>query len=103
VLGELGDDKLLGGPGNEDEVGGGLGIDILNGGPGNGDIVHGDYGYDRMSGGPGSGDIASFATDVAAGRGGGVWASLKAHKAFGDGHDRLFGFEDLEGSAFRTP
>ncbi len=102
VLGELGDDKLLGGPGNGDEVGGGLGIDIVNGGPGNDDLVHGDYGYDRMSGGAGSGDIASFATDVGAGLrgGGGVWASLRAHRAFGDGHDRLFGFESIEGSAF---
>ncbi len=100
VLGDLGDDRLLGGPGSGDEVGGGLGIDVLNGGPGNDDIVHGDYGYDRMSGGAGSGDIASFATDIAAGRGGGVWASLRAHRAYGDGHDRLFGFESLEGSAF---
>ena len=100
VLGDLGDDRLLGGPGNGDEVGGGLGIDVLNGGPGNEDLVHGDYGYDRMSGGAGSGDVASFATDVAAGRGGGVWASLRAHRAYGDGHDRLFGFESLEGSAF---
>jgi Ca2+-binding RTX toxin-like protein len=100
VLGDLGDDKVLGGPGNGDEVGGGLGIDVLNGGPGNGDLVHGDYGYDRMSGGAGSGDVASFATDVAAGRGGGVWASLRDHRAYGDGHDRLFGFESLEGSAF---
>ena len=101
VLGELGDDKVLGGAGNEDEVSGGLGIDIVNGGPGNGDIVHGDYGYDRMYGGPGSGDVASFATDVAGRGGSGVWASLKAHKALGDGHDKLFGFESLEGSAFK--
>jgi hypothetical protein len=101
VLGELGDDKVLGGPGNGDEVAGGLGIDIVNGGPGNEDIVHGDYGYDRMSGGAGKGDIASFATDVGAPDGnGGVWASLRAHKAFGDGHDKLFGFESIEGSAF---
>ncbi len=101
VLGELGDDKVLGGAGSGDEVGGGLGIDIVNGGPGNDDLVHGDYGYDRMSGGAGSGDIASFATDVGAPHGNaGVWASLAAHKAFGDGHDKLFGFEDIEGSAF---
>jgi Ca2+-binding RTX toxin-like protein len=100
VIGDLGDDKVLGGPGNEDEVGGNLGIDILNGGPGDRDLVHGDYGFDRMSGGAGRGDVVSFATDVAAGRGGGVWASLAAHKAFGDGHDRLFGFEAVEGSAF---
>ncbi len=101
VLGELGDDTVLGGSGNEDEVSGGLGIDFVNGGPGNDDVVHGDYGYDQMYGGSGSGDIASFATDVG-GRGGvGVWASLRAHRAFGDGHDKLFGFEGLEGSAFR--
>lgn len=101
VLGELGDDKVLGGAGNGDEVGGGLGIDIVNGGPGNDDLVHGDYGYDRMSGGAGSGDIASFATDVGAPHGNaGVWVSLPKHRAFGDGHDKLFGFEDIEGSAF---
>jgi Ca2+-binding RTX toxin-like protein len=101
VHGDLGDDKVMGGPGNGDEVAGELGIDIVNGGPGNGDIVHGDYGYDRMSGGAGKEDIASFATAVAGGRGSGVWASLKAHKAFGDGHDKLFEFEGIEGSAFR--
>jgi Ca2+-binding RTX toxin-like protein len=101
VYGDLGDDKLTGGPGNGDEVAGGLGIDTLNGGPGNFDVVHGDYGYDRMDGGPGVGDIASFATAVAGGKGTGVWASLRAHRARGDGHDRLFRFESLEGSAFR--
>jgi RTX calcium-binding nonapeptide repeat (4 copies) len=102
VYGDLGDDKVTGGPGNYDEVSGGLGIDTLSGGPGNFDLVHGDYGYDRMDGGPGAGDIASFATDVGAGRrgGGGVWVSLAAHKAYGDGHDRLFRFESIEGSAF---
>ncbi|HEY2333873.1 MAG TPA: calcium-binding protein [Solirubrobacterales bacterium] len=100
VYGDLGDDKLLGGSGNYDEVAGGLGIDTLNGGPGDFDFVHGDYGYDRMDGGPGKGDIASFATDVGAGRDGGVKASLATHRARGDGHDRLFRFESLEGSAF---
>jgi Ca2+-binding RTX toxin-like protein len=101
VNGNLGDDKILGGPGSRDEVAGDLGIDIVNGGPGKEDLVHGDYGYDRMSGGAGKGDIASFATARAGGKGSGVWASLRAHKAFGDGHDKLFGFESLEGSAFR--
>lgn len=101
VSGTLGDDKILGGPGDRDEVAGDLGIDIVNGGPGDEDLVHGDYGYDRMSGGAGKGDIASFATARAGGKGSGVWASLEAHKAFGDGHDKLFGFESLEGSAFR--
>ncbi len=100
VYGDLGDDKLTGGPGNGDEVAGGLGIDTLNGGPGNFDFVHGDYGYDRMDGGPGKGDIASFATDVGAGRDGGVKVNLAKHRARGDGHDRLFRFESLEGSAF---
>jgi Ca2+-binding RTX toxin-like protein len=100
VIGDLGDDKLLGGPGNGDEVAGSLGIDTLNGGPGNFDIVHGDYGYDRMDGGSGEGDIASFATDVGAGRDGGVKASLAKHMARGDGHDSLFRFESIEGSAF---
>ena len=100
VIGDLGDDKLTGGPGNGDEVAGSLGIDTLNGGPGNFDFVHGDYGYDRMDGGPGKGDIASFATDVGAGRSGGVDVSLAKHRAKGDGHDRLFRFESLEGSAF---
>ncbi|HMJ72797.1 MAG TPA: calcium-binding protein [Solirubrobacterales bacterium] len=101
VVGDLGDDKIMGGTGNADEVAGSLGIDTLNGGPGESDLVHGDYGYDRMDGGPGGGDIASFATKVAGGKGDGVWASLRAHKARGDGHDRLFRFEDIEGSAFR--
>jgi Ca2+-binding RTX toxin-like protein len=101
VNGDLGDDKILGGAGDNDEVAGDLGIDVVNGGPGNEDLVHGDYGYDRMSGGAGKGDIASFATARAGGKGSGVWASLKRHKAFGDGHDKLFGFESLEGSAFR--
>jgi Ca2+-binding RTX toxin-like protein len=101
VNGNLGDDKILGGGGARDEVAGDLGIDIVNGGPGEEDLVHGDYGYDRMSGGAGRGDIASFATARAGGKGSGVWVSLKAHRAFGDGHDKLFGFESLEGSAFR--
>ncbi len=101
VSGDLGDDKALGGPGRFDDVGGDLGIDIVNGGPGNEDLVHGDYGYDRMSGGAGKRDIASFATAVAGGKGDGVWASLAKHRARGDGHDKLFGFESLEGSAFR--
>ena len=101
VVGDLGDDKLLGGSGDHDEVAGSLGIDTINGGPGDFDLVHGDYGYDRMDGGPGKGDIASFATDVGAGRdGGGVKVELARHRARGDGHDRLYRFEDLEGSAF---
>jgi Ca2+-binding RTX toxin-like protein len=101
VNGNLGDDKILGGAGGRDEVAGDLGIDIVNGGAGDEDLVHGDYGYDRMSGGAGRGDIASFATARAGGKGSGVWASLRRHKAYGDGHDKLFGFESLEGSAFR--
>ena len=101
VYGDLGDDKVMGGAGNGDEVAGDLGIDIVNGGPGDEDLVHGDYGYDRMSGGAGKGDIASFATAIAGGKGDGVWASLAAHRARGDGRDKLFGFESLEGSAFR--
>jgi Ca2+-binding RTX toxin-like protein len=101
AIGDLGDDKVLGGAGAGDEAAGDLGIDIVNGGPGNEDLVHGDYGYDRMSGGAGKGDIASFATDVAGGKGAGVWASLAKHRAIGDGHDKIFGFESIEGSAFR--
>jgi Ca2+-binding RTX toxin-like protein len=100
VIGDLGDDRLMGGPGDGDEVAGSLGIDTINGGPGDFDFVHGDYGYDRMDGGPGKGDIASFATDVRAGRDGGVKASLARHRARGDGHDRLFRVESLEGSPF---
>jgi Ca2+-binding RTX toxin-like protein len=100
VIGDLGDDTALGGAGADDEVAGSLGIDTLSGGPGDFDLVHGDYGYDRMDGGSGGGDIASFATDVGAGRDGGVKVSLADHRARGDGHDRLFRFESLEGSAF---
>jgi Ca2+-binding RTX toxin-like protein len=102
LYGDFGDDKVAGGPGKRDEVSGGLGIDTVSGGPGNEDLVHGDYGYDRMDGGPGKGDVASFATAVGGkGRDHGVWASLTAHRARGDGHDRLFRFESIEGSAFR--
>jgi len=101
VIGDLGDDRVMGGAGDGDEAAGSLGIDTVSGGPGDFDYVHGDYGYDRMDGGPGRGDVASFATDVAAGRdGGGVKVNLAKHKARGDGHDRLYRFEDLEGSAF---
>jgi Ca2+-binding RTX toxin-like protein len=100
VFGDLGDDHVSGGPGNRDEVSGGLGIDTVNGGPGDEDIVRGDYGYDRMDGGPGKSDIASFSTAVAGRKGSGVWVDLAKHKAFGDGHDRLFRFESIEGSAF---
>ena len=100
VFGDLGDDHVGGGPGDQDEVSGGLGIDTVNGGPGNEDLVRGDYGYDRMDGGPGQGDIASFSTSVAGLKGSGVWVSLPRHKALGDGHDRLFRFEAIEGSAF---
>jgi Ca2+-binding RTX toxin-like protein len=100
LFGDLGDDKVAGGAGNRDEVSGGLGIDTVSGGPGNEDLVRGDYGYDRMDGGPGKGDIASFSTAVAGRKGSGVWVSLPQHKAFGDGHDRLFRFESIEGSAF---
>jgi Ca2+-binding RTX toxin-like protein len=101
AIGGLGDDKVLGGAGRGDEAAGDLGIDIVNGGSGREDLVHGDYGYDLMKGGAGGGDIASFATDVASAKGAGVWASLRTHRAYGDGHDKLFGFESLEGSAFR--
>jgi Ca2+-binding RTX toxin-like protein len=101
VFGDLGDDKAVGGPGAYDDVAGGLGIDTVNGGPGDYDLVHGDYGYDRMSGGPGKHDLASFATAVSLNGTSGVWASLRAHVARGDGHDKLFEFEDLEGSAFK--
>ena len=101
AFGDLGDDKVTGGGGDDDEASGGLGIDTVSGGPGDEDLVRGDYGYDRMDGGPGKGDVASFSTAVAGRKGSGVWASLRAHKAFGDGHDRLFRFEALEGSAFR--
>ena len=100
-IGDLGDDKVIGGAGNGDEVAGDLGIDIVNGGPGNEDLVHGDYGWDRMSGGAGKGDIASFATAVAGGKGDRRLGLAAKHRALGDGHDKLFGFESLEGSAFR--
>jgi Ca2+-binding RTX toxin-like protein len=101
AIGDLGDDTILGGDGEFDEVAGNLGIDRVSGGRGSFDLVHGDYGYDRMDGGPGGNDIASFATDVASASGAGVWVSLAGHKARGDGHDRLFRFESVEGSAFR--
>jgi Ca2+-binding RTX toxin-like protein len=101
AIGDLGDDTVMGGSGEFDEAAGSLGIDRVSGGPGSFDLVHGDYGYDRMDGGPGTDDIASFATDVASATGAGVWVSLAKRKARGDGNDRLFRFEDIEGSAFR--
>jgi len=101
VIGDLGDDTLLGGPGDYDEVGGSLGIDTVNGGAGDYDLVHGDYGYDRMDGGSGIGDVVSFATDVAAGRDGGDYVSLREHLARGDGHDRIYRAESIEGSPFK--
>jgi hypothetical protein len=101
VIGDLGDDHLFGGAGEFDEVAGSLGIDTITGGPGSFDLVHGDYGYDRMDGGTGGGDIASFATKIAGGKGHGVWVSLQGHRARGDGHDRIFRLESIEGSAFR--
>jgi Ca2+-binding RTX toxin-like protein len=100
VFGDLGDDRVRGGSGNQDLVSGGLGIDVVSGGPGNGDVVSGDFGDDRMLGGPGSDDVASFATALPEKGGLGVDASLRTGLASGDGHDRLFGFEDLEGSPF---
>lgn len=100
AFGGMGDDTALGGPGDFDEVAGGLGIDTVSGGPGDFDLVHGDYGWDHMDGGPGRGDVASFATSVAGGRGAGVWVSLKAGMARGDGRDDLARFEAIEGSAF---
>jgi RTX calcium-binding nonapeptide repeat (4 copies) len=98
--GDFGDDRVDGGPGRGDEVGGDLGIDRVDGGAGAGDLVHGDYGDDHMIGGPGAHDIASFAHAVAGNRGRGVNASLPAHKARGDGRDRLGQLEDIEGSPF---
>ena len=101
AIGGLGDDKVMGGAGAGDEVGRRPRHRHRQRRPRQEDLVHGDYGYDRMSGGAGPGDIVSFATDVAGGKGAGVWVSLVKHRALGDGHDKLFGFESIEGSAFR--
>jgi len=98
--GDLGDDLVGGGSGNRDEAIGGLGIDVANGGPGDSDYVDGGYGFDRMIGGPGEHDVASFATAVARPGGRGVFVSLERGIARGDGRDRLWDLEDLEGSAF---
>ena len=101
MIGDLGDDNVLGGPGDGDEVAGGLGIDTVNGGPGNVDLVHGDYGYDRMDGGAGKRrhrllrDRRRRRPATAASR-----SRCAEHMARGDGHDRLFRFESIEGSAF---
>lgn len=101
AIGGLGDDFVSGGPGDRDTAVGDLGVDVVNGGGGDGDLVRGDYGYDLMIGGPGGHDVGSFAMAPAGRRGGGVKASLARHRARGDGHDRLRGLEDLEGSAFK--
>ena len=101
VIGDLGDDHVLGGAGQR-RRGGGQPRDR-----------HGQRrraatttsstattATTAWTAAPASGDIASFATDVGAGKSGGVKVSLAKHKARGDGHDRLFRFEALEGSAF---
>lgn len=94
AYGDLGDDQVTGGSGDGDEVAGNLGIDLVSGGSGDNDYVHGDYGWDRMDGGSGNGDIAAFGTARAFG----VFVSLPAGKARGDGRDRLFRFEGIDGS-----
>ena len=96
AYGDLGDDRVNGGAGDGDEASGNLGIDLVSGGSGNGDYVHGDYGWDRMDGGKGTGDIAAFDTAPSPG----VKVSLKTGKARGDGRDRLFRFEGIQGSPF---
>lgn len=101
IYGGAGDDQLSGGRGDDNVLHGGLGIDVLRGGGGNGDVLDGGYGWDILDGGPGSDETVSFATMPRSGRkGGGVWASLKAHRAYGDGRDKLRRIENLEGSAF---
>lgn len=101
IYGGAGDDQLNGGRGDYNVLHGGLGIDILRGGGGSHDILDGGYGWDVLNGGSGTDNTASFATMPRSGRkGGGVWASLKAHMAYGDGHDKLRRIENLEGSAF---
>ncbi|MBS1889494.1 MAG: hypothetical protein JSU06_20150 [Actinobacteria bacterium] len=101
IYGGAGDDQLDAGRGDYNVLHGGLGIDVLRGGGGSHDILDGGYGWDIIDGGSGTDNTASYATMPRSGRkGGGVWASLKAHRAYGDGHDKLRRIENLEGSAF---
>lgn len=85
LLGEGGDDYLMGGTAN-DEINGGPGSDIVNGGegddnvsggPGN-DLVRGDRGKDTLGGGGGAFDVVDYATDAG---NGGVTVSLAANQS----------------------
>jgi Ca2+-binding RTX toxin-like protein len=100
IYGGAGDDTLIGG-GDYNVLYGGLGIDVLRGGGGDHNVLDGGYGWDIVDGGSGRDNTASFATmPRSARKGDGVWASLRAHRAYGDGHDKLRRIENLEGSAF---
>lgn len=101
IYGGPGDDELDGGGGDHNVLHGGLGIDVLHGGGGDHNILDGGYGWDVIDGGRGRDNTASFATMPRSNRKGhGVWASLRAGRAYGDGHDKLRRIESLEGSAF---
>lgn len=101
IYGGAGDDRLIGGGGDYNVLRGGLGIDVLRGGGGSHNVLDGGYGWDVIDGGSGTDNTASFAAMPRSGqKGGGVWASLEAHRAYGDGHDKLRRIENLEGSAF---
>lgn len=101
LYGGAGDDSLNGGGGDRNILRGGLGIDVLRGGGGDRNILDGGYGWDIIDGGGGRDNTASFAAMPRSNRrGGGVWASLKSGRAFGDGRDKLRRIENLEGSAF---
>ena len=92
LAGEAGADDLYGGGGNDSLVGdagsdsldGGSGDDLLVGGAGN-DTLIGDDGTDTV-------DFSAAARSVS--------VSLEAFSAYGDGADRLYGIENVIGSAY---
>jgi Ca2+-binding RTX toxin-like protein len=98
--GGVGDDNLRGsdvGPRGArdrgDRIAGGNGSDLIDGGIGN-DVIAGGAGDDHLSG-VGGVDTVTYADAPA-----GVAASLRAHRASGEGIDTLFGVENLVGSRF---
>jgi Ca2+-binding RTX toxin-like protein len=100
VKGLRGADRVCGGRGS-DSVAGGAGADLLEGDGGR-DTLRGAMGSDFLVGGPGAdalkggggiGDLASYVVSPRA-----VSVDLSAGTARGDGFDRLFGIEDVDGS-----
>ncbi len=101
MIGDLGDDTVLGGAGDADEVAGSLGIDTRQRRPRQTSTSStATTATTAWTAAPAAATSPPSRPTSAPASGGGVWVSLAKHKARGDGHDRLFRFESLEGSAF---